>query len=140
MLAATLVLLVLFLVRGLPLRSEVIFNTHPFGCTEKYQWNTLEWQNHGVKLVRKAQVWGGMNAGAVADLGFFVVRKSDNTNLAIGNQDHYKDGELFLMYDFAPDYILLLPGDTLVLGYHCNIWKEQDAKGHIIFTIWYSGY
>jgi hypothetical protein len=126
---------------GVPLKSEILFKTGEFSCTSQKDWRVLKWKNHaGILLVRKLQVWGGMNEGAIADLGFFVVRDRAKVNLALGNQDHYRDGEYVQMYDFAPDFILLLPGDTLTLGYHCQVWGDHQGTGNVIITMWYLGF
>lgn len=138
-LALLILLVCVSCIPGHSLSSQILFNTHPFPCTEKYEWRTLEWQNDdSTKHIRKVQVWGGMAEGNIADLGFFVVRKSDNTNLAIGNQDHYKDGEMVVFYDFSPDYILLRPHETLLMGYQCQVWGGRTGTGHLIVTAWYN--
>jgi hypothetical protein len=134
-------ILIFFIVSlGLPLRSREIFNTGAFDCTREKELRTLTWKNTGFTFVRKAQLWLGMDVGTVADFGFMLVRDRDKTFLARGNWDHYAEpnginGQIVDM-DFAPDYILLLPGNTLTLYYHCQAFGADLNQGHAIVNLW----
>lgn len=134
-----LILLVL-LFQQLPLRSREAFNTAPFDCTDTQEWKSETWVNDGFSFVRKAQLWMGMNGGTVADFGFAVERDRDHTFFARGNWDHYSDpngiSDQYVTMDFAPDYILLLPGEAVTLYYHCQSFGEKAGAGHIIVNLW----
>jgi hypothetical protein len=136
------VLIAVLLIGGLPLRSAEVFNTGPFACTGEKQVQTALWKNDGgIKLVRKGQLWMGMYTGSVADLGFAVRNERDGTTLFRGNWDHYAEpagiNDQIVNMDFAPDYILLKPGDTLTLYYHCQSLGERMDTGHIIVNLWF---
>ena len=133
--------LLLALEPAMPLRSEEVFNTLAFDCTREKKLNTLTWTNTGIKLVRKGQLWMGMNKGTIADFGFMVVRDRDKTFFFRGNWDRYAEttgiNDQIVEMDFAPDYILLLPGETVTLYYHCQSFGEALGAGHVIVNLWF---
>ena len=91
-------------------------------------------------MIRKGQLWMGMNGGSIADLGFMVVRDRDKTFLFRGNWDHYAEptgiNDQIVDMDFSPDYILLTPFDTVTLYYHCQGFGSELGAGHIIVNLW----
>lgn len=134
-----LILLVL-LFQSLPLRSNEIFNTGAFDCTREKKLREMVWESESIVVVRKAQLWMGMNGGTVADFGFMLVRARDKTFLFRGNWDHYAEpngiNDQIVDMNFAPDYILLLPGDEVTLYYHCQSFGEALGAGHVIVNVW----
>lgn len=129
-----------FLFMFMPLRSREIFNTQAFECTREKKLQTMTWTNYGIWFVRKGQLWLGMNGGTVADLGFMVVRDWDKTFLFRGNWDHYAEptgiNDQIVDVNFSPDYILLLPFQTVTLYYHCQSFGESLGAGHVIVNLW----
>jgi len=127
--------------RGGGLASIEVFNTGPFECNQNLQ--GVLWRNDaGSKYIRRGELWLGMNAGSRSDLTFVVQRQSDQTNLFRGNWDHYADptgiGDQMIAADFAPDYIEMARGDTLILYYRCvDLADAPPGAGHIIVTLWY---
>ena len=136
-----LLIFVVLALQQLPLRSAEIFNTQAFDCTREKELNVATWRNDGFRIVRRAELWMGMNGGTVADLGYMVVRDRDKTFLFRGNWDHYLDphgiNDQLLVSDLAPDFILLLPGETVTLYYHCQSFGEALGKGHVIVNLWF---
>lgn len=134
------IIALLALLLPLPLRSSEIFNTGAFECTREKSLRTMTWESNGFWLVRKGQLWMGMNGGTNADLGFFVTRDRDNTFFFRGNWDHYAEptgiNDQIVNMDFSPDYILVTPFDTLTLYYHCQSFGERLGAGHIIVNLW----
>ena len=134
-------ILVVLLSQQLPLRSVEIFNTQAFDCTREKELRVLHWRTWLPRVVRRAELWMGMNGGTNADLGYMVVRDRDNTFLFRGNWDHYADphgiNDQLVVSDLAPDYILLLPGETVTLYYHCQSFGERLGAGHIIVNLWF---
>jgi hypothetical protein len=141
--ALGLILLAVFALGQLPmpLRSLEVFNTGAFECTREKTPRYTYWTNNKIRLVRKGQLWMGMNGGTVADFGFAVRRERDKTMLFRGNWDHYAEptgiNDQIVDMDFSPDYILLLPGDKLALFHHCQSFGETPGAGHVIVTLWY---
>jgi hypothetical protein len=92
-------------------------------------------------VVRKGQLWMGMNGGTIADLGFMVVRDRDETFLFRGNWDHYAEPtgiqDQIVDMDFTPDYVLLFPGETITLYYHCLSLGKSLGAGHVIVNLWF---
>lgn len=135
-----LLLALILLLQQLPLRSDEAFNTAPFDCTHSQEWQSKTWANDGFSFVRKAQLWLGMNDGTIADFGFALERDRDHTFFFRGNWDHYTNPsgiqDQYVTMDFAPDYILLLPGETVTLYYHCQSFGEEAGAGHIIVNLW----
>lgn len=135
------ILVMVLLFQQLPLRSKEIFNTAAFDCTREKIMQTVTWRNWSVRIVRRAELWMGMNGGTVADFGYAVVRDSDRTFLARGNWDHYADphgiNDQLVVTELAPDYILLLPGETITLYYHCQSFGETLGQGHVIVNLWF---
>lgn len=132
--------LLIILFQQLPLHSDEAFNTGAFECANSQEWHEMKWANDGFSFVRKAQLWLGMNDGTVADFGFAVERDRDHTFLFRGNWDHYNDPggiqDQYVTMDFAPDYILLLPGETVTLYYHCQSFGESVGAGQVIVNLW----
>jgi hypothetical protein len=138
-----LLLCFLVLVMGfqqLPLHSREIFNTGAFACTRQKVLQTQTWHVTVPTLVRKGQLWMGMNGGTIADFGFMLVRDRDNTFLFRGNWDHYAEpsgiNDQIMDMDLSPDYILLLPGDNVTLYYHCQSFGLTLGAGHVIVNLW----
>jgi hypothetical protein len=127
-------------VQQLPLSSKEVFNTGAFDCTREKELQTLTWENKTPRIIRKGQLWMGMSGGTIADLGFMVVRDRDQTFLFRGNWDHYAEpsgiNDQIVDMDFSPDYVLLLPGETLTLYYHCQSFGEHLGQGHVIVNLW----
>src|SRR5687767_12823232 len=86
-----LMVLLILLFQQLPLQSHEVFNTGAFECTREKKLQTITWRTYGFMVVRKGQLWMGMNGGTIADLGFMVVRDRDETFLFRGNWDHYAE-------------------------------------------------
>jgi hypothetical protein len=135
-LAALILLLLMF--QQLPLSSREAFNTDAFDCSPDKTWHEMKWSG-GLSIIRKGQLWLGMNSGTVADFGFAVERDRDHTFLFRGNWDHYAEpsgiSDQYVDMDFAPDYILLLPGEKLTLYYYCQTFGGSGA-GQAIVNLW----
>jgi len=133
-------ILLVLLFQSLPLRSREIFNTGAFDCTREKKLRNETWTSEGIAIVRKAQLWMGMNGGTVADFGFALARARDKTLLFRGNWDHYAEpngiNDQIVTMDFTPDYILLMPGDAVTLYYHCQSFGDELGAGHVIVNVW----
>lgn len=136
----TLLVCLILLFQQLPLHSEEAFNTTPFDCTNSQTWRKETFPNSGLVIVRRAQLWLGMGGGTVADFGFALERDRDHTFLFRGNWDHYRDpagiNDQLVDMDFSPDYILLLPGDSLTIYYQCQNFGSTPGTGHVIVNLW----
>ena len=134
------VLVTVLLFQQLPLSSREVFNTASFVCATDKEWHELKWTNKGLSVIRRGQLWLGMNVGTIADFGFAVERDRDHTFLFRGNWDHYAEpggiSDQYIDMNFAPDYILLLPGETMTLYYHCMSMGADLGAGHIIVNLW----
>lgn len=134
-------ILFLLLFQQLPLRSAEVFNTQAFECTRQKELRVLHWRTWLPRIVRRAELWMGMDGGTIADLGYMVVLESDSTFLFRGNWDHYADphgiNDQLVATNLAPDYIMLLPGETLTLYYHCQSFGSALGNGHVIVNLWF---
>jgi len=137
----TLLILLVLVFQQLPLSSVEAINTDSFDCTTaSKKWKSETWVSDRLSFVRRGQLWLGMGGGTVADFGFAMERDRDHTFLFRGNWDHYADpngiGDQIVDMNFAPDYILLLPGEKVTLYYHCQSFGKTAGTGHIMVNFW----
>lgn len=117
-----------------------IITTGQFGCDGTQ--HQTEWQNNtgGALYVRQAQVWLGMYQGAVADFWVWLATDSGNV-LGHSNWDHYADPTNLhnLRYVYAPDFVLLEPGQAVILFYGCQDIEHEPATavGDAVVTLWW---
>lgn len=120
------------------LHGQQVIATGPFDCDGTDY--TAVWTNDtgGPLHVRQAQIWLGMYLGAQADFWVWLALDDGNV-LGHSNWDHYADPTAphMLHYTYAPDFILIQPGQELVLNYGCNQLGRDTAVGDTAVTLWW---
>lgn len=122
-----------------PLYGQQVMATGPFVCDG--QQHEANWVNESGRTlrVRQAEMWLGMYRGGVADFWVWLSAPGAGT-MGHTNWDHYADptGLHNLRYVYAPDYVEILPGAAVTLGYGCDDVGESGAVGDVAVTLWWS--
>lgn len=130
---------------GYPLKCQKgVIDTKPFKCDRI--WKVKSWNNNlGMVLrIRQIQIWFGMAKDGVADFPAELMQMRNGQyiqHFGHDNWDHYEDptNHHFYRIVFAPDWMVLEPGDDMVLLYAGFPFPPSttDLKGHLVVTIWY---
>ena len=120
-------------------RSFVAFDT---GAVVADGWtHTATWPNNqGFPIyIRLSKIWMGMDMGGRGDFWAKLIRASDGSVIDFTNWDHYAEPttvQHFLQQDFQPNYMLLAPGDSLILDYGSNASHSYHIQ--VVVQIWWT--
>jgi len=119
------------------LYSIEILNTGAYPCDSSKR--SSVWVNNTGKMIyiRSAMIWMGVDKDSVADICGSIERSSDGMVFIFYGQDAYANGRSPHQWsqNFAPDYIPLNSGDSLMTRYFCN--GDGYKRGHHIARIWF---
>lgn len=121
------------------LTGRMVINTGQFKCDGEQRMQTWQNESEQALYIRRAEVWMGMYRHGISDFYFHLAREERWSALGHTNWDHYAEPtapQHSAIYSYAPDAVVLYPGETLGLRYGCSN-MENDPVGHIIVTIWY---
>lgn len=118
----------------------LVLDTAPVPCDE--QVHVIEWVNQDRRALHVTYVdlWLGADYGMRGDLGGILLREDAPevyTTLAYFGWDRYAEptGPHQQTFNFTPHYILVQPGQRLMLGIACG--PSQDKNAHAIAHLWY---
>ena len=137
---ALLLLLAPLSTQAAPLYSaQVITVLGPCSKTEPNR--ATSWTNttQHTLYIKQADMWMGMTKGALADMYGNLYRMSDWSFVIGMGWDHYKDpvAPVHQLMNFAPDSMVLAPGDSLYLISGCVPFKSRINYLHTV-TVWWS--
>lgn len=113
----------------------------PFPCDGTQRLWTWANPSLGPIYLRSATLWAGMDKGGIADYSGSVNRASDNVPIIHFFWDHYgnPNGPHTVWHSFSPDYVLLLPGEKVILRSWCKqVGGDRRPHGHHVVHLWWS--
>lgn len=101
-------------------------------CRTSYtDFTDVRWTNDSgaVLYLREARVWAGHDQGRIADVTVSLIRERDGNLIVWAPRDHYADNAqpIITIHTYTPDYVVILPGDVLLLRVSCVWWKGTEA-------------